>query len=148
MNEIKVRNFERENNCPFPQFRSLAVNERDGLRRALAQKIGLPLEIDKGQLLEHLHKHMTIIPSANADTESFDAAALMTQLGFPLKGTVYINWDQFDEIDVLSSSVFADHFSDLWYPSSDDIEIISEDLNAIMAVRHDGAVSLWKSKGQ
>ena len=58
---------------------------------------------------------------------------------------VYLHsvWDT-EDIDKIATSELADKFSYYWYPSADDLLIISPSFEWIIGVRHDGALYFQK----
>ena len=58
---------------------------------------------------------------------------------------VYLHsvWDT-EDIDKIATSELADNFSYCWYPSADDLLIISPSFEWIIGVRHDGALYFQK----
>ena len=54
---------------------------------------------------------------------------------------VYLHsvWDT-EDIDKIATSELADNFPYYWYPSADDLVIISPSFEWIIGVRHDGAL--------
>jgi hypothetical protein len=54
----------------------------------------------------------------------------------------HINWMHFDVVDKMKTVDFIKYFEYIWYPSSDDIDVIDENLNWIMLIDHEGGVRL------
>jgi len=61
---------------------------------------------------------------------------------------IYINWYQFDDIDLINTSDLNKYFDDIWFPSADDIDLFDESLNWIVSIRHDGNVCFLKITNQ
>ena len=51
-----------------------------------------------------------------------------------------------DEIDQIATAELADKFIYYWYPSADDLLIVSQHFNWIIGVRHDGALFFYAEK--
>jgi len=66
-------------------------------------------------------------------------------IGLPIPHEVYINDHKFEHLDVMLFSNFSKYFTDIWYPSADDIEIFDSSLNYIVAIRHYGALYYKKA---
>ena len=58
--------------------------------------------------------------------------------------SVYIDWGRFNDIDEMNADDFNSVFHDLWYPSSDDIEVFDKTLSWVLLVRHFDVVQTVK----
>ena len=76
----------------------------------------------------------------NADEENFDLNALFNELNVATPNEICINFNKFESIDILHFDDLSKFFSDIWYPSLDDIEIFDINLSFIISVRHYGAI--------
>ena len=76
----------------------------------------------------------------NADEENFDLKTAFSELGIATPNEIYINFNKFESIDILRFDDLSKFFSDIWYPSLDDIEIFDINLSFIVLVRHYGAI--------
>jgi len=76
----------------------------------------------------------------NADEENFDLKAVFRKLNITTPNEICINFNKFESIDILHFDDLFKFFSDIWYPSLDDIEIFDLNLNWIVSVRHYGGI--------
>ena len=76
----------------------------------------------------------------NANEENFDLKALFSKLNITAPNEICINFNKFESIDILHFDDLFKFFSDIWYPSLDDIEIFDINLSFIVLVRHYGAI--------
>lgn len=83
-----------------------------------------------------------VCEGGDANLDGFDLMALMGRVGIHPKASVYLNWYRFDDIDVMSTDQLSRYFSDIWYPSVDDLDIFDDSLDWVLMVRHYGTVSL------
>ena len=81
---------------------------------------------------------------ANAEDDQFDLRKVLDELGFVLSEVTYLNWNRFDDIDEISTSELLNHFSDIWYPATDDLEMIDAQMQWVIAVHHSGTVKALK----
>lgn len=65
-------------------------------------------------------------------------------LDIELSSQVLIDWSSQSNIDRLKWDDFTERFHDIWYPSSEDIDVFDESLSWIMSVSHDGVLCLVK----
>jgi hypothetical protein len=140
MQEIKIQNFERDRGQSFPAFRSLSPDQCAALRERVAQKLGLPPETDPLELVRHLAAKEGRYSSQQADEASFDLGKAMDELGIKPKDTIYLNWYRYDDVDEMSVKDLSKFFDDIWYPSSDDLDIFDDSLQWILSIAHDGDV--------
>jgi hypothetical protein len=142
MHNSKIRNFVGSHSgISFPQFRSLTADECVEIRKVLSQKIGSPRH-DGLTLLKALESSAEIVPDSNAESPEFNLAAVLLAKEIVPKNTVYLNWYRLDEIDEIQFTDLSRFFDDIWYPGSDDLEILDGDLNWILFVHHTGSVKL------
>ena len=92
-------------------------------------------------ILDTLVTAAKFLPDVNAE-HGFDFCDLISELGLKAREDLFVNWHRFDQIDKITALDFGEHFNNIWYPSSDDIEIFDADLEWFVLVRHDGYVSI------
>ena len=136
MDEIKVKNFAAIHpGVPLPNIRHLTLGECESLQRSLVLKLGLSLEPSGLEILKALERRATDIPGVRPSEQSFILSDILKQQRIETKD-IYINWSRFDDIDQMSTEEFSAAFHDLWYPSSDDIEIFDKDEKWVVLIRH------------
>lgn len=59
---------------------------------------------------------------------------------------LYVCWDYFYAIDRFDFNDIVKYFSDIWYPSVDDIIIFDDSYKVCMMIRHDGVIYLLNKK--
>lgn len=62
----------------------------------------------------------------------------------PLPLEINAIWVSFNAGYRMSKTQFIEHYSDLWYPSSDDIFLIDEKISFILEMSHEEVFSFWK----
>jgi hypothetical protein len=138
MDAIKVENFRRANpNAAFPQFAPVPAAACLQLRMSIAERIGLKKEAEPLEILGTLWERATVLPDINAEDE-MPLQKLIPQIDE--ESYVFVNWYRFDSIDRFAMTDFEAYFDELWYPSSDDIEVFDASLRWFLLVRHDGRV--------
>jgi hypothetical protein len=136
MDEIKIRNFEAAHpGKPLPELRHLDRAECELLRTRMASNLGLSGGSNALEVLRALELRASDIPDVKPSEESFNLADLYSQLQLEASN-IYINWSSFDDIDEMPLQAFSDTFHDLWYPSSDDIEIFDRGQKWALLIRH------------
>ncbi len=143
MQTFKIRHFERDHpGCSFPWFQSLSPAEAQDLRARLAGRVGLPSTVDLLELVERLDELADEIPCTNPEQGPLDVSAVLHAQGIRPLSEVYVNWHRYDDIDRMRLADLARNFDDVWYPSSDDLDILDETLTWILSVSHEGTVKL------
>ena len=135
MDQIKLENFRKEYGFRMPIIRSLSEAERLKIRENLLHKFSLD-DIDEFFKIDKFSR----LDGFNADEENFDLKAVFGKLNIATPNEICINFNKFESIDILRFNDLFKFFSDIWYPSLDDIEIFDINLSFIISVRHYGAI--------
>ena len=135
MDQIKLENFRKEHGFEIPIVRSLSNDECIKIRENLLHKFSLD-DIDEFFKIDKFSR----LDGFNADEEIFDLKAVFGKLNIATPNEICINFNKFESIDILHFDDLSKFFSDIWYPSLDDIEIFDINLSFIFSVRHYGAI--------
>lgn len=135
MDQIKLENFCKEYGFKMPIIRRLLPDECLKIRENLLHKFSLN-DIDEFFKIDKFSK----LDGFNADEENFDLKTAFGELGIATPNEICINFNKFESIDILHFDDLSKFFSDIWYPSLDDIEIFDLKLSFIISVRHYGAI--------
>ena len=135
MDQIKLENFRKEYGFNMPINRSLLAGECLKIRENLLHKFSLN-DIDEFFKIDKFNK----LDGFNADEENFDLKTAFDKLGIATTNEICINFNKFESIDILHFDDLFKFFSDIWYPSLDDIEIFDINLSFIFSVKHYGAI--------
>lgn len=145
MNHTKRKNFESAHpGVRVPDCYTLSPSESDEIRRRLRERLQIPESSDGLAILQKLVERASLHTKANALDDSFNLSDVMASLGVQPKVQVYVNWYRFDAIDRMAYDDVVQYFDDIWYPSSDDIEVFDSSLSWVLSVSHDGAVGFVK----
>jgi hypothetical protein len=148
MDQFKIDNFRRDHpGTPFPQYRTLTPEEAQEVRSRLCGAAGLDPLQDPLSILKALDRLAEPIPGLNAQEASFDCEAALRSRRVLGADTVYVNWDRFRVVDRIGWRDLVRYFSDLWYPSSDDIEVFDDSMAWVLLVAHHGGLKLATSLG-
>ena len=135
MDQIKLENFRKEYGIKMPIIRSLPAGECLKIRENLLHKFSLD-DIDEFFKIDKFNK----LDGFNAVEENFDIKTAFSELGIATPNEICINFNKFESIDIFRFDDLDKFFSDIWYPSLDDIEIFDIHLSFILSVRHYGAI--------
>ena len=135
MDQIKLENFRKEHGFDMPIIRSLLSSECLKIRENLLYKFSLD-DVDEFFKIDKFSR----LDGFSADEENFDLKAVFSELGITTPNEICINFNKFESIDILHFDDLSKFFSDIWYPSLDDIEIFDINLSFIISVRHYGAI--------
>ena len=145
MDTFKIEHFERDNpGVKFPCFKKLTDEETICIRNQLIKKLGLPENLSDLKFISSIHKLLIKYDGENVKSQDFNISNLMNKFRITPPDKVYINWYRFDEIDQMEFVDVARYFGDIWYPTSDDIELFDDSLTWILSVSHDGFISIWR----
>jgi len=141
MDKFKIKNFETFNSGKnFPEITSLEKETREKLKMRISNKLNLKVPSDL-QLLDELHKSKVLCKNINSNVKSFTLKTTLKDLGLSAKSIVYINWDRFENIDAIKLDLLSKHFTDIWYPEVDDIEIFDDTCDWFVFIDHAGYIS-------
>ncbi|WP_148823963.1 heat-shock protein [Campylobacter concisus] len=135
MDQIKLENFRKEYGFDMPVIRSLLPGECLKIRENLLHKFSLD-DVDEFFKIDKFSR----LDGFNADEENFDLKAVFSELNIATPNEICINFNKFESIDILHFDDLSKFFSDIWYPSLDDIEIFDINLSFILSIRHYGAI--------
>jgi hypothetical protein len=135
----KIENFERLHGVLFPPIDSLTATECAALASRMKQKLGVDVHASDLELVNALDAKQQVLDGIDADDPGFDLAAACPHPVTPGE-PVLINWYRFDDVDRLEFGFVRSFLSDLWYPSSDDIDIFDEQLSWVVSISHHGVV--------
>jgi len=137
---FKVEQFEQEHGAnSFPEFRSLTNEEAGHVLAVLKRRLGLLDELTAQEVLHTIDQRSVDVEGVDTTEDAFDLRLVLGRLGFSAE-RVFINWYRFDRIDEFSIEDFCNSFSEFFYPSADDLEILDLDLAWLVSIRHCGAV--------
>lgn len=143
MEEFKIELFKK--NYPteeFPRFKILSFEEAREVFSKLSEKMGDFLPSD--QVAKKINAEGVWLQSYNAEDDGFTLKTVFDKIKITPKAKVYLNWHHFDNVDEIGFDDLNQYFDDIWYPSSDDIDIFDESFTWILSISHYGAVSIVK----
>ena len=141
MEAFKVENYEREHGTgTFVSFRHLPTNEAEENLQCLRQRLELPREFGGVQVVRILRDRSTFIEGFDATQDDFDLKQVLSHIKLDAADKVLVNWYRFDDIDELRAVDLCKIFGDIWYPSSDDIDVFDSSMNWLLSIHHDGSV--------
>lgn len=148
MQQNKIDNFCRlYSGMSFPAFKSLSRDECVQIRTMISESFRLIDSDAPWRLLQQLHSRASCIGRFDAECTSFDIEALLRRQSIIPGSHAYINWHDLDDIDMMLLGDLSQYFTDIWYPSSDDIEIFDESFRWIIFVDHDGGIGFVRGQG-
>lgn len=139
MEEFKISLFESEYKINFPSYETLTVPECVKYVNIIAERYDIDISNFEGQLASH----QSFYKGADA-SEGFKLLNTLTNLEIQPLSKVFLNWYQFKKIDIFKTDNLDKYFYDIWFPSSDDIDLFDESLSWMLSIRHDGCISYIK----
>ena len=144
MEEFKINHYERINGKgSFPSCRSLSEHESASVRERMAHSLGSCGKASGIEILQRLLAIGEEVGTVDACAGHFDLQKVFEKCGITCSEEVMINWYRFDRIDVIETQQMISHFDDIWYPSSDDIDIFDWSMRWVISIEHHGAVRCW-----
>lgn len=143
--QFKIENFKQEHpGLKFPEYESLNENECQIILNKLVRNFGFKELSDGLLLLKNLENIAKQVSNVNSEIDVCDFKSIMLSYGIDIPKHIYINWYRFDRIDKMKLDDFSKFFFDIWYPSSDDINIFDDSFYWIISITHFGSIELVK----
>lgn len=141
MQAFKIEHYEREHGRgTFVPFRHLTNAETNLLQETLKKHLKFPREMLPGDMVQAIYDRSVLVEGANADGEEFDLQELLRRLQFPLSEVTYMNWYRYDDVDEIQTKDILTVFSEIRYPSVDDLDLIDSNMQWILLIHHSGTV--------
>ncbi len=102
----------------------------------------VPDNTSGAELVKIIDKRQTSIKEENAEDDNFSLIELFRKNNISLGKEIYINWYHYDQIDQFKKEDLLNFFDDIWYPSSDDIDIFDEKMENIVSIDHGGFIKI------
>jgi hypothetical protein len=141
MDAFKIENYEPSHgDGTFVKFRSLNKAEADRVFRLLKQRMGLPEGTEAIAVAEAVRAKSVRVEGFDPTDDAFDLRAVLKSLRFDTADDVLLNWYRFDRIDELRADDLCTRFADIWYPSTDDLDVLDPDMRWLLLIEHDGRI--------
>lgn len=148
MNEFKVTNFDAAHpGIPFPA-REASAAELAAVRAALAKRLGLQPGTAGERLAAAIRDGSKVIGGMDATSQNFNLRHVLERVRDARRpGELFLNWCHLEQLDVIAADDLVTYFDDIWYPSSDDLDIIPVDACWVVSVEHHGGVRVIEAAG-
>lgn len=145
MEVFKVENYEREHGQgTFPAYRRLGSQSSQEVRRQLAGALGIAPTSSGTEVVRAVWDRSQPVEGADAENEDFDLCLVLDRLGLACTDKLYLNWHHYEDVDEMCAADVTAHFTDIWYPSSDDIDIFDQNMLWVVSITHYGAVRVTR----
>ena len=144
MEKYKIDLFEKETGNLFPPILKLNKTDCNICYHHFQEMIHV--YNSNVSVFENFQSNALFIEKYNALDENFNILDVFTELKLS-SNVIYVDWDEFQTIDKFQTLDFSNYFSDIWFPSSDNIIIFPEDMTILIMIRHDGAIYGIKRTG-
>jgi hypothetical protein len=141
MQAFKIENYDRiHGQATFAPFRHLEGEEAESIRAALRERMELREDASSTDVVMAIHSRSLLVSDADAQSDGFDLGRVLRECDCDVSGLVCVNWHHLDDVDEMSTRDVIVHFSDIWYPSSDDVELIDTKLRWVLCIHHSGLI--------
>ncbi|MDD2814305.1 MAG: hypothetical protein PHP00_01000 [Thiotrichaceae bacterium] len=144
MEMFKIEHFKTAYpNIEFPEFYNVDNADLLRLQNRLFDKLNVK-DRDLLKLTKTLNSRTSVISGVNAEHEDFCLSSVLFHENIKPNEWVYLNWYRYDQVDKMIFSELEKYFDDIWYPSSDDLDIFDDSYAWILSIRHYGVLSLLR----
>ncbi len=139
--KFKLYNFIKDNDgIAFPQIDSLSPQECIELRLKLCSRFNLKTDRRGYELALTIDRLQTCLKEVRADDPNFDLEKVLRSISVTSGNDVFVNWKNFEIIDRIKIRDLSKFFSDIWYPSTDDIDVFDSSVSWVLSVNHEGEI--------
>jgi hypothetical protein len=143
VDDFKLAHFRKSHpGATPPEVNALSDSEALAVRRLLASRLGIAPEISREGLVAYLDARETTIIGVDATRNDFALTSVMRSEKIVPSEEVMLNWYRFDAIDRVRWADLSTFFDDIWYPSSDDIDVFDSSYDWVVSVCHSGSVKV------
>lgn len=143
MQTFKRSHFENAHpGVEFPDIQALSALETAVVRSKVWERLHCSERDDGLAAAKMILSRSVPVKEQNAQDHDFRLLSVLWALRLEPMAVLYVNWYRFDDIDRIHRDDLATYFQDIWYPSSDDIDIFDDSFDWILSVGHGGDVRL------
>jgi hypothetical protein len=145
MDEYKLKHFARQNPGKRLPIVSSTEDEVAATRTLLLHRLGLPQATDGLSLVQAIASRSVPLEGLDASRPDFALShVLQGSLAIHPEEELFLNWRRFDHLDRIQAGELARHFDDVWYPGTDDLDILDAQCRLILSIAHHGGVRLLR----
>lgn len=145
MDKGKFKNFREYHGFDLTSLISLPLKECERHKKKLYSIF--KVECDK-DFFHHVMKqsiHVSIDAEQIGEGENrISMKNIFFNMGITPGHSIYITWDNLNDIDIIPTEDFCQYFEDIWYPSADDIGIFDASYRWIIIVTHYGEILYYQ----
>jgi hypothetical protein len=138
MDPTKARRYALDTGREFPPFTTLSIEESAAVRRKLVMKLRLPEDTPGSVLARHVRGGSEQASDRGIESDHLLLSSVIGGFTRDLQGSVLLNWAHWEEIDRMACRDLIDRFHDIWYPKTDDLDVLDEAFAWIVSIDHDG----------
>lgn len=148
MEQFKFDFFKKEHSSQTMNVVTLSKAECDKVFASFCSAYNMEKQ-ERNQVFDIIQDKGIPVNFTNAEDKNFDLSCLISEnCKRQLPTHLYVCWDYFYAIDRFDFNDIVKYFSDIWYPSVDDIIIFDDSYKVCMMIRHDGVIYLLNKKPQ
>ncbi len=137
MDQFKIENFCKSHPAAsFPYFKQIDAEECSVIAKRFAVAVGLSDSADSLTLARRIAEVESDVGTLNELNPQSSLTQLLEKAKIPFSEFVYVNWNRFDSVDLMKFSDLVNYIDDIWYPSSDDIDIFDVTCSWIVSITH------------
>lgn len=137
MEKFKIDLFEKETGELFPSFQKLNQTDCNICYQYFRKNIKV-YDLHES-VFDNFQSNGSFIEKYNALDDHFSLLELFSDLNLCCD-VICINWDEFKTIDVFRIIDLYNYFSDIWFPSADNIIVFPRNMTIFIMIRHDGVI--------
>jgi len=124
----------------FPEFNTLVGDDLVSHEEKIRRLIG-----GRGNVFEQIETIGVKIEEIGPLCGDFKVSDIFVSCSLSLCSDVFLNWGNFEAVDVISLESLSMFFYDIWFPCADDIYLYDESFSWILNITHYGAVLVLRN---
>lgn len=141
MEDFKILDFESENGKgSFPLYKEISGSEVTRVSLFLKRKLNLLEDSANETLVLEVGSKSELVASINLQESPQDLLIVMEGLKLELDEWVYLNWGKYEVFDEMKLEDLLVYLDDIWFPYSDDLDIIDPRCRWLVSIHHSGMV--------
>lgn len=119
----------------FPEFKTLVRDDLISHEEKIRRLIG-----GEGNVFSQIEVVGVKIKRIDPLCGDFKLCDVVVSCVLSLSSDVFLNWGNFEAVDVISLESLSMFFYDIWFPSADDIYLYDESFSWVLNITHYGTV--------
>ena len=145
MDKGKFKNFREYHGFDLTSIIPLSLEECEKNKKKLYSMFNVKCDKDFFHSVIKKSIHIPIdAEQIGGEENSIPLKSVFFDIGIIPSNSIYIIWDNLNDIDIIPTEDFCKYFEDIWYPSADDIGVFDASYSWIIIITHYGEILYYQ----